>query len=491
MIRRIIFSIHRVLGTILSILFLVWFLSGFVMIYRSFPRVSIDDRNRVAQALSVDMPSVDSVLQYIPDDSKVLRLDIRTLYGQEIYRITTADSTYQLTSDFCQPQLAHTYDQIEGYARLWCDANIAKVDTLYDIDQWIPFNRLREDIPIYKFYFDDNEKHQLYISSRTGDALQFTDKDSRFWAWLGAIPHWVYFTPIRENSKVWSDVVIWLSGLGSIMCLAGLVAGIWVFCKRYKTKKKIQSPYKKFAYKWHHILGFVFGFFTFTFVFSGMMSLASVPDWVAKVHNPDLMRGLYRQALPVSPQDYALDYRTVLAAYPNQVKSIEWSGFDETPTYKVRVSTKLLTLDASTEEIKSLAITENDVRKRFAKLHANDDFTISVMTESDNYYISRKGELELPVFKVSVNDADNSAYYVNPTTGDTRYFNNKSRVQKWMYQGFHSFSIKFLTDRPVLWNIVMWTTMLGGTFVSATGVWLAYRWIRRKMKWLRKRVGKQ
>ena len=30
--------IHRILGTALSILFLVWFLSGLVMIYHTFPR---------------------------------------------------------------------------------------------------------------------------------------------------------------------------------------------------------------------------------------------------------------------------------------------------------------------------------------------------------------------------------------------------------------------------------------------------------------------
>lgn len=488
MVKRIIFSIHRVLGSVLSILFLVWFLSGFVMLYRSFPRVSIEDRNRVAQALSVDIPPIDSVLQHIPTESNILKLDIRRYYGQQIYRITTTDSAYQLTSDFKASSLTPTYEQVEDYAKLWCNAGIAKVETLYDIDQWIPFNRLRADLPIYKFHFNDEDKHQLYVSSRTGEALQLTDKDSRFWAWLGAIPHWVYFTPIREDSQFWSTLVIWLSGIGSIMCLAGLVAGIWMFCKRYKTKKKFQSPYKKFAYKWHHILGFVFGFFTFTFVFSGMMSLAKVPDWVAKVHNPDLMRGLHRQVLPVSPKDYVLDYRTVLTAYPNQVKSIEWSSFDETPTYKVRVGTELLMFDASTNEIKPLAVTENDIRKRFTKLHANDDFTISVMTEYDNYYLSKKHDLELPVYKVTVNDADNSAYYVSPTTGDTRYFNSKSRMQKWMYQGFHSFNIKFLVDRPVLWHVVMWTTMLGGTFVSATGVWLGYKWIRRKIRWLRKRI---
>jgi len=37
MFSRIMFTIHRVLGTLLSVLFLMWFVSGIVMIYHGFP----------------------------------------------------------------------------------------------------------------------------------------------------------------------------------------------------------------------------------------------------------------------------------------------------------------------------------------------------------------------------------------------------------------------------------------------------------------------
>lgn len=40
MIRKIVFNIHLILGLLLCVLFLMWFLSGFVMIYHSFPRAS-------------------------------------------------------------------------------------------------------------------------------------------------------------------------------------------------------------------------------------------------------------------------------------------------------------------------------------------------------------------------------------------------------------------------------------------------------------------
>ena len=44
--------IHKVLGTLLSILFLVWFLSGLVMIYHSFPQVNPYDRLKKMDPLS-------------------------------------------------------------------------------------------------------------------------------------------------------------------------------------------------------------------------------------------------------------------------------------------------------------------------------------------------------------------------------------------------------------------------------------------------------
>ncbi len=43
-ITKLMYSIHRILGTLLCILFLMWFLSAFVMMYHRFPRVSTKER---------------------------------------------------------------------------------------------------------------------------------------------------------------------------------------------------------------------------------------------------------------------------------------------------------------------------------------------------------------------------------------------------------------------------------------------------------------
>ena len=59
----------------------------------------------------------------------------------------------------------------------------------------------------------------------------------------------------------------------------------------------------------------LFGIFVLTFTFSGMMSLADIPEWI---HKPALKKGGTRtlHARAPQPEDYPLDYRRVIAAYP-------------------------------------------------------------------------------------------------------------------------------------------------------------------------------
>ena len=478
MLKRIIYSIHRVLGTFLSILFLVWFLSGFVMIYHNFPRVTPQDRNRTTGVLSADMPEIGEVLNRIYPDTLIQKINLKTTsYGQSVFEISTKDSSYNLVADSSEFIWEVDYTQIEKYAQKWCTADIVQVDTLNEVDQWVPFNRLMKDMPIYKFHFGDTQKHQLYISSRTGEALQFTNKDSRFWAWLGAIPHWVYFTSLRQDGELWNTTVIWLSGLGAVMCLLGFGLGIYMLVKQYRKKKKLGTPYRKFSYKWHHVLGFVFGIFVFTFVFSGMMSLASIPDWIIKDSRPSVRREISM----LNPEEYQLDYRAILLYYANEVKGIEWNSFDKTPIYKVVTTDSTYVLDGSVNNIVPLSLTEQKVKDKYTRQYA-EDIVLSVMSEYDNYYVDRKYKLPLPVYKIDIDDVDKTTYYVNPKTGDTRIYTTKGRIQKWMYQGLHSFNFKFLVEHPIIWNLVMWVTMIGGTLVSLSGVLLSYKYLRRKYK---------
>lgn len=453
------------------------------MIYHTFPKVTTKDKYAHQDVISGYMPAIDTIISTYETLEK---LKLKSFVNNPYFEVVVAGKIYKYPVDPDIRQLLQPdYQQIESYAKRWSNAAIVKVDTLRELEQWIPFGKLHNEFPIYKFYFNDVDKHQLYVSSQTGEALQFTDKNNRFWAWLGAIPHWIYFTSLRQNSQLWADVVIWLSGIGCIMCIAGMILGIRSYIVYSRRAKKWKTPYKKFVYKWHHILGFVFGIFVFTYVFSGMMSLVTVPHWMVKVHTPDLQKKLF-VADPVILADYKLDYRDILEIYEGKVKSIEWASFGQKPLYKVVIDNRLLTVDASGDSFELLKLDEEAIRENLSRIYT-EPIRISLLTEYDNYYASRKGQLPLPIYKAEISDADNSTYYINPENGNIQYFNSNSKVHRWTYQALHSFTIKWLLDKPVLWNIVIWVTMIGGTLVSGTGVWLSVRYIRRKVLSIRKK----
>jgi hypothetical protein len=87
-----------------------------------------------------------------------------------------------------------------------------------------------------------------------------TRRAERFWNWIGAVPHWIYPTVLRQFPQAWNQVVVWLSIPGVVLAATGLALGIWqIFLNRTRW-----IPYRKFWMRWHHIAGLVAAVFTLT-----------------------------------------------------------------------------------------------------------------------------------------------------------------------------------------------------------------------------------
>ena len=274
------------------------------------------------EVLDTSLPSIESVTARIPSNEKIVNLEVSRFLKQTIFRIRTDKQEYLLPADSMEKLPNITSKRINQIAHCWNSAPVARVDTLHKLDQWIPFGQLKKELPIIKFYFSDKEKHELYISSHSGEVLQYTTVKERFWSWLGAIPHWIYFTSLRQNRELWIKSVVILSAIGVVMTLAGLYVGIHAFVQRRKNKRIFGSPYKKKWYWLHHITGLIFGILVLTWIFSGMMSLVDTPKWIAK----DKQHYPIHQVLEgneINPGQYPLDYRfDMQRAY----LLIDWQG---------------------------------------------------------------------------------------------------------------------------------------------------------------------
>ena len=80
-----------------------------------------------------------------------------------------------------------------------------------------------------------------------------------------------------------------------------VIAGIWVtvdvWRKTHRNRHSKFSPYRKRWYHWHYVSGIFFGIFVLTFTFSGMMSLADIPEWI---HKPALKKAApHARSMPV------------------------------------------------------------------------------------------------------------------------------------------------------------------------------------------------
>ncbi len=485
MFAKVMYTIHRVLGTLLSALFVMWFLSGIVMIYHTFPSVRHSAQANKAVLPAADYPSLQELADRLPADENIKGLSLTCRLDQPVFNIVTDKERYLLPVDTLQTLLPMDKAYFYQLAGMWCTAPVAKVDTLMELEQWIPFGRLKQDMPIYKFYFGDSDKTQLYISSKSGEVLQCTTVKSRFWAWVGAIPHWVYLTRLRQDADLWKNTVILFSGVGAIMTIAGIYVGIDVYVRTRRNKGRWTSPYKKKWYWWHHVTGFFFGIFVLTWVFSGMMSLADTPEWLATEHQRYPVREAIACQVPLAA--YPLDYREAMNAYPGEVKEVRWNGFRHIPAYELLIGQKTVVVNAADTVAAELNLTKEVVLEAVKAIHQEETVAAPEwLTEYDTYYIDRKGRMQLPVWKVKVDNADNTCYYINPANGQVRDYNTRGRWHFWMYPGLHSLKFKWLVAHPVVWSVVMWVLLLGGAVVSVTGFVLGCKYLKRKGRSLRR-----
>ena len=114
----------------------------------------------------------------------------------------------------------------------------------------------------------------IYVSQVTGEVVQRTTAASRALNWVGAVPHWLYPTLLRQNAKTWTQVVIWTSLAGTFLTLCGLYLGVlaWGRARASQLSRGRITPFRGLM-AWHHLTGLAAGVLTLTWVASGLFSM--------------------------------------------------------------------------------------------------------------------------------------------------------------------------------------------------------------------------
>jgi hypothetical protein len=85
----------------------------------------------------------------------------------------------------------------------------------------------------------------------------------------------------------------------------------------------------------------------------------------------------------------------------------------------------------------------------------------------------------LPVYRIILNDADRTRYYIDAVSGALlRRADANGRVHRWLFSGLHRIDFTAWLRASPQWDIITLVLMLGGVGVTGTGVYLAIRRIR-------------
>jgi len=480
---------HRYLGFALSLLFVIWFLSGFAMMYVKYPTMRQNEKlqNLPVVDLSQTKFTLQQALQKANITDTVRAARIGMLLERPVYRITTIQNK-NLTIYADNGELLAPTDTLLArklaiaFVKNRCQPE--KLETLTEIDQWMAGARsMGYQPPVHRLTMNNLEKTYIYVSVQTGEVVQMVNAKQRFLAWLGPIPHWIYPAVLLRNRPLWNDIIVWTSSLGTLMCLAGIAMG-FIRYKRNNEDSLAFSPYKKKWFRWHHYTGFVFGIFAFTWVFSGLLSMTPW-DWAPSTRlNPDENKqwtgGIFNPKLfTLNPSAASLLFKNNLA-----LKEIHFTQIAGKPyflAYQDDLHTSLLSAESSGNKPFNLFQSKQFIQNIKDLNPGRGMEEALILTAYDDYYYTKNKDKRLPVLRVKMDTPEKTWYYVDLKTGQVVLkHEKKSRLERWLYNGLHSLDFSFLRYKRPLWDVVVIILMLGGLAASSTGLVLTGRWLRRK-----------
>jgi hypothetical protein len=459
---------HRWLGVVLCLLFAMWFLSGIVLMYWGYPEVS--ERDRLERSPPIDAASVRlspaQAYAALKRDGPPDSVRLRMFDGRPAYQFDGA----LVYADDGETQRGFPPELTLRIAAAWAGepgGSAAAREIVTEADQWTVSGEFRGLRPLDKYSWPDGR--EVYVSQRTGEVVQSTTPGSRLGAWFGAIPHWLYFTPLRRNGPLWNRVVLWASGTGTVASLLGLVVGIWI------TVPAGRIPYSG-QKRWHALLGLIFGVCACTWVFSGLLSM----EPFSFSQGPQEMGAKIAGALGAGDFSFAaFEGKPLPEALRPGVKQLDFTFVAGEPVYLAAAAERTEMIPVHGGALGAERILEI-VRRAVAP--AAEVVEARVVTEYEAYYLDRHGQHPLPALFVRLNDTAGSMFYIDMSTAQiVAGYDARSRVNRWLYHGLHSLDLPWLYRHRPAWDVVVLALLGGGAWLAVTSVILAGQVLRRKI----------
>ena len=460
---RLSFLLHRWLGVSLGLMMLVWCLSGIVMLYKPWPQPDARRALMAHDMLRFDHPPVVPhmdgrframrlvmvgtvpVLQLFPTHGPALAYELRS--GAPLAH-AHEDASHRLLPLAVRAQVAGTYVDPQGKAGAGVFRGVRQND------QWILDTKGRE-AGFDRFDFDDEARSIVYLAADTGDIVQVTTRQTRLWAWLGPIPHWLYPALLRAHPALWADVVMLVSGAGIL--LTGL--GLWIGLRRLRNGRRL-TPYRG-VHAVHHVLGMICGLFLLSWVVTGFLTMTpgglmaprAAPEWM------DRLTG----TVPLSALTPAL---TLLRTHPGAYREIRVLPLaDRGFVYALDKAGKAIRLDDRLLPA-PMNLTALDNAARLAGVHGK----IVRLDHDDSYYFSTRHTSRLfPVYRVT--GEDRARLYLDGTSGAAIFHVDASAKElRWIVYGPHDLDFANWLRHPAVRLFVIVPLLAGMAGLCLSGL---------------------
>lgn len=501
LLRRMLILTHRYLGIPLSLLFVLWFVTGIAMIYVG-GMPALAPAERLAHLAPLDLATV----RITPAEAAAAasngfgRVTLNTVLDRPAYRFASRygetvvfadDGT--LLEEIDEATALRVAAQFVGAP----ESGITLTRVVETPDQWTL--TLSRALPLYLFDVADGKGTEVYVSPHTGDVRLVTTIRTRTLAWIATIPHWFYITPLRSDQPLWYWTVVVAAGLGCVLAVLGLLLGVTQFRKSTPFSWSASVRYRGWM-RWHYISGVFFGVFALTWAFSGLLSMEPF-DWTNAEGveiGPEAMTG-GPVDLDRFPAFDAPRWAALLAG--RTLKELELRRIQDAPYYLARhtegtpdIATPRerlhqpydiggrgepghVLVDAETTTIRAEPFsTESLVARIAAAVPDTAIVSHDLLADYDSYYYSRGRQAPLPVLRVKLSDPLETWVYVDPALGEIlATVHRMQRLERWLYNGLHSLDFGFWYDKRPLWDIGMIVLCLGALTTSSIGLWLGTR----------------
>lgn len=493
--RRWLFLLHRWLGIAACLLFAMWFVSGMVMMYVGYPKLTDAERMRHLPPLPRDAPllaparalALAGVTGPLDDLRLATASGARPVYLARPARgAGPAGATIVIDAASGAPLRA--VDQARALASAAAYAGpgtgVRYLGTVME-DAFTHSRALDAHRPLHRVRLADPGDTLLWVSGRTGEVVRDATRGERAWNYAGAWIHWLY--PFRGNAfqPYWTGIVNWSAIAGIVLALTGTVAGIlrWRWRKPYRSGAR--TPYPTATMRWHHVTGLLFALVTTTWIFSGLMSMN--PWRIFDTGAPPLaMAALRGGALDVSGEDAAP--RALLAAAGGAVRELQW--------VRVLGENRVLARGAAgaprvldSRGARPAALDAAALRAAAARLVAAPVARIERLDAYDLYYYARDAhtmtggtDRPLPILRIVFDDPHATWVHLDPRTGTVLGSSDSGRrASRWLFAMLHSWDWLPLLERRPLWDALLLVAGLGGLLLSVTGIVIGWRRLGRRL----------